>query len=122
MRDEAYKHLVDALSQGGFVEDSSLQATIDEAKTLAKTTKPISQSDVVDYSFLRAAVKKLQSSRPATQNPKPGTRNYFIASCAREKSKTRSNGTVSLIRSASLAVSMISRAASAFRMPVKEIT
>jgi ABC-type nitrate/sulfonate/bicarbonate transport system substrate-binding protein len=56
--DEAYKYLVDALSQDGFVEDASLQAAIDEAKSLAKITKPIAQSDVVDYSFLRAAVKK----------------------------------------------------------------
>lgn len=56
--EEAYKYLVDALSQDGFVEDSSLQAAIDEARSLAKTTKPISQFDVVDYSFLRAAVKK----------------------------------------------------------------
>jgi len=56
--EEAYKYLVDALSQDGFVEGSSLQAAIDEAKTLAKLTKPITQSDVVDYSFLRAAVKK----------------------------------------------------------------
>jgi NitT/TauT family transport system substrate-binding protein len=56
--EEAYKYLVDALSQDGFVEDSSLQAAIDEAKTLAKITKPINQSDVVDYSFLRAAVKR----------------------------------------------------------------
>ena len=36
----------------------ALQAAIDEAKTLAKITKPINQSEVVDYSFLRAAVKK----------------------------------------------------------------
>jgi NitT/TauT family transport system substrate-binding protein len=56
--DEAYNYLIDALSQDGFVEDSSLQAAIDEAKSLAKITKPILQSDVVDYSFLRAAVKK----------------------------------------------------------------
>jgi hypothetical protein len=35
-----------------------LEAAIDEAKTLAKITKPILHSDVVDYSFLRAAVKK----------------------------------------------------------------
>ena len=42
----------------GFVEDSSLQAAIDEAKTLAKLTKSIPQSDIVDYSFLRAALKK----------------------------------------------------------------
>jgi len=56
--EEAYKYLVDALSQDGFVDDGSLQAAIDEAKGLAKVVKPISQSDVVDYSFLRAATKK----------------------------------------------------------------
>ena len=56
--EEAYKYLIDALSQDGFVDDSSLQAAIDEAKGLAKITKPISQSDVVNYSFLRAATKK----------------------------------------------------------------
>jgi len=56
--EEAYKYLIDALSQDGFVDDSSLQAAIDEAKGLAKTTKPVNQSDVVDYSFLRAATKK----------------------------------------------------------------
>ena len=56
--EEAYKYLLDALSQDGFVDDSSLQAAIDEAKSLARITKPISQSDVVDYSFLRAATKK----------------------------------------------------------------
>jgi hypothetical protein len=58
MMQEAYKYLIDALAQDGFVEDRSLQAAIDEAKSLAKTTKTISQSDVVDYSFLRTAVKK----------------------------------------------------------------
>ena len=56
--EEAYKYLIDALSQDGFVDDSSLQAAIDEAKGLAKIIKPISQSDVVNYSFLRAATKK----------------------------------------------------------------
>ena len=56
--ERAHKYLVDALSQDGVVEDSSLQAAIDKAKSLAKITKPISQSDVIDYSFLRAAVKK----------------------------------------------------------------
>ena len=56
--EEAYKYLIDALSQDGFVDDTALQAAIDEAKSLAKVTKPISQSDVVDYSFLRAATKK----------------------------------------------------------------
>ena len=56
--EEAYKYLVDALSQDGFVEDSALQAAIDEAKTLAKITRPVAQSDVVDYSFLRTALKR----------------------------------------------------------------
>jgi len=56
--EEAYKYLIDALSQDGFVDDSSLQAAIDEAKSLARIPNPIGQSDVVDYSFLRAATKK----------------------------------------------------------------
>jgi ABC-type nitrate/sulfonate/bicarbonate transport system substrate-binding protein len=56
--EEAYKYLVDALSQDGFVDDRALQAAIDEAKTLAKIIKPINQSEVVDYSFLRSAVKQ----------------------------------------------------------------
>jgi ABC-type nitrate/sulfonate/bicarbonate transport system substrate-binding protein len=56
--EEAYKYLVDALSQDGFVDDNVLQAAIEEAKSVTKVTKPISALDVVDYSFLRAAVKK----------------------------------------------------------------
>jgi len=56
--EEAYKYLIDALSQDGFVDEVSLQAAIDEAKALAKINKPVSQADVVDYSFLRAATKK----------------------------------------------------------------
>lgn len=50
--------MIEALSQEGFVDDGSLQAAIDEAKILAKITKPINLADVVDYSFLRTAVKK----------------------------------------------------------------
>ena len=56
--EEAYKYLADAIAQDGFVDDGALQAAIDEAKTLAKVTKAINPSDIVDYSFLRAAVKK----------------------------------------------------------------
>jgi len=56
--EEAYNYLIEALSQDGFVDGATLQAAIDEAKSLAKITKPISESDVVDYSFLRAATKK----------------------------------------------------------------
>jgi len=57
--EEAYKYLVDALAQDGFVDDASLNAAIDEAKTLSKITKPIAQSDVVDYSFVDKAKKEL---------------------------------------------------------------
>ncbi|MGE5220767.1 MAG: ABC transporter substrate-binding protein [Chloroflexota bacterium] len=56
--EEAYKYMIEALSQEGFVDDGSLQAAIDEAKILAKITKPINLADVVDYSFLRTAEKK----------------------------------------------------------------
>jgi ABC-type nitrate/sulfonate/bicarbonate transport system substrate-binding protein len=58
MTEEAYKVLVDALSQDGVVDDSVLQAAIDEAKSITHVTKPVSHGDVVDYSFLRAAMKK----------------------------------------------------------------
>ena len=58
MTEEAYKVLVDALSQDGIVDDSVLQAAIDEARNVTNITKPISHVDVVDYSFLRAAMKK----------------------------------------------------------------
>ena len=56
--EEAYKYLVDALAQDGFVEDSSLQAAIDEAKSPGENHQADPAIDVVDYSFLRAAVKK----------------------------------------------------------------
>jgi NitT/TauT family transport system substrate-binding protein len=56
--EEAYKYLADALSQDGFVDENALQAAIDEARSLAKVTKPVRTEDVVDYSFLRAALKK----------------------------------------------------------------
>lgn len=51
MMEEAYKYLVDALSQGGFVDDASLQAAIDEAKSLAKITKSINPSDIATTAF-----------------------------------------------------------------------
>jgi NitT/TauT family transport system substrate-binding protein len=47
--EEAYKYLIDALSQDGFVDDSSLQAAIDEAKGLAKITKPIRMSSTIVF-------------------------------------------------------------------------
>ena len=42
---------LNVLAQDGFVEDKSLQAASDEAETLARITKSIHQSDIVDYSF-----------------------------------------------------------------------
>jgi hypothetical protein len=65
--DEACKYLVDALAQDGFVDNKALQAAIDEAKSVVNVSKPISESDVVDYSFLRAAVKKQQRPSPESR-------------------------------------------------------
>lgn len=38
--------MIDALSKDGMVEDSVLQAAIDEAKAVAKVSKPASHADV----------------------------------------------------------------------------
>ena len=35
-----------------------LKNSIDEAKAMVGATKPVSRADVVDYSFLRAAIKQ----------------------------------------------------------------
>jgi ABC-type nitrate/sulfonate/bicarbonate transport system substrate-binding protein len=56
--EEAYKVMTDALSNDGFVEDTVLQSAIDEAKAVGNVTKPVSHADVVDYSFLRDAIKR----------------------------------------------------------------
>ena len=56
--EEAYKFMIDALSNNCLVEDSVLQSAIDEAKAVANLTKPISHADVVDYSFLREAIRR----------------------------------------------------------------
>jgi ABC-type nitrate/sulfonate/bicarbonate transport system substrate-binding protein len=55
--EEGYNVLVDALSQDGLVDDNVLRMAIDEAKGVAGVTKPVTEADVVDYSFLRAALK-----------------------------------------------------------------
>ena len=52
MMEKAYKYLVD---------EASLRAAIDAAKSVAKITQSINPSDIADYSFLRAAVKAKQS-------------------------------------------------------------
>lgn len=56
--EEAYDYLVDALSQDGAVEEAILQRAIDDARKSLGVTKSIEQKDVVDYSFLRAALGK----------------------------------------------------------------
>jgi ABC-type nitrate/sulfonate/bicarbonate transport system substrate-binding protein len=56
--EEAYKVMVDALSNDGIVEDSVLQSAIDEAKAVAHVAKPVTHADVADYSFLRDAIKR----------------------------------------------------------------
>jgi len=54
--EEAYDYMIDSLSQDGFVESSVLDKAIQDAKKLVGSDKPITQADVVDYSFLRAAL------------------------------------------------------------------
>jgi hypothetical protein len=56
--EEAENNPVGALAEDGCAEDSSLQAVIDEAKTLARITNSLPNCDIVDFRFLRAAVKK----------------------------------------------------------------
>jgi NitT/TauT family transport system substrate-binding protein len=56
--EEAYDYMVDSLAQDGFVEPSVLEKAIEDAKQLVGSDKPITPADVVDYSFLRAALKK----------------------------------------------------------------
>jgi ABC-type nitrate/sulfonate/bicarbonate transport system substrate-binding protein len=56
--EEAYKVMIDALSNDGIVDESVLQSAIDEAKTVVNITKPVSHADVVDYSFLRDAIER----------------------------------------------------------------
>jgi ABC-type nitrate/sulfonate/bicarbonate transport system substrate-binding protein len=55
--EEAYKVMIDALSNDGIVEDSVLQSAIDEAKAVANVTKPVTHADVTDYNFLREAIR-----------------------------------------------------------------
>ena len=56
--EEAYDYLVDALSQDGVVEDVILQRAIDDAKKSLAVSKLIEQKDIVDYTFIRAALAK----------------------------------------------------------------
>jgi NitT/TauT family transport system substrate-binding protein len=55
--EEAYDYMVDSLAHDGVVEAPVLEKAIEEAKKLVGSEKSISPADVVDYSFLRAALR-----------------------------------------------------------------
>jgi len=56
--EEAYDYMIDSLSQDGYVEPAVLDKAIEEAKKFVGSNKPVTQADVVDYSFLRVALAK----------------------------------------------------------------
>lgn len=56
--EEAYEYLIDSLSQDGFAQPAVIERAIESAKKLVRSDKPVSQADIVDYTFLRAALKK----------------------------------------------------------------
>lgn len=56
--EEAYDYMLDSLAQDGFVEPAVLDKAIEEAKKFVGSERPVTQADVVDYSFLRAALKR----------------------------------------------------------------
>ena len=55
--EETYDYLLDSLTQDGFVEPSVLEKAIEDAKKLVGSERTVAAKDVVDYSFLRAALK-----------------------------------------------------------------
>jgi ABC-type nitrate/sulfonate/bicarbonate transport system substrate-binding protein len=56
--EEAYEYMVDSLSADGFVDDSVLENAIKTAKKTLGVSKTLNAADIVDYSFLREALKK----------------------------------------------------------------
>ncbi|MBI4527515.1 MAG: ABC transporter substrate-binding protein [Deltaproteobacteria bacterium] len=56
--EEAYDLMLDSLSSDGFVEESVIENSIQQAKKLLGVTKPVSAADIVDYSFLAEVVKR----------------------------------------------------------------
>ncbi|MGE5219120.1 MAG: ABC transporter substrate-binding protein [Chloroflexota bacterium] len=56
--EEAYDYMLDSLSSDGIVEDAVLERAIQTAKKVLGANKPVSVGDIVDYSFLREALKK----------------------------------------------------------------
>ena len=56
--EQAYDYMLDSLSSDGLVEDSVMERAIQGAKKMLGVSKPMSAADIVDYSFLREALKK----------------------------------------------------------------
>ena len=63
MATEMFKQVTRVLTKDAYVKPESVQVLIDLARESAKVTKPVSVSEVVDYSFLDKARKELGMSR-----------------------------------------------------------
>jgi ABC-type nitrate/sulfonate/bicarbonate transport system substrate-binding protein len=59
MAGEMFKQVTRVLTKDAYVKPESVQVLIDLARESAKVTKPISVSEVVDYSFVDKARKEL---------------------------------------------------------------
>ena len=59
MATEMFKQVTRVLTKDAYVKPESVQVLIDLARESAKVTKPVSVSEVVDYSFLDKARKEL---------------------------------------------------------------
>jgi NitT/TauT family transport system substrate-binding protein len=56
---EMFRHVTRVLTKDAYVKPESVQVLVDLARESAKVTKPVSTTDVVDYSFLDKARKEL---------------------------------------------------------------
>src|SRR6516162_312412 len=63
MAAEMSRHVSRVLTKDAYVRPESVQVLIDLARESAKVTKPVSVSEVVDYSFLDKARKELRITR-----------------------------------------------------------
>ena len=63
MATEMFKQVTRVLTKDAYVKPEAVQVLIDLARESAKVTKPVSVSEVVDYSFLDKARKELGMSR-----------------------------------------------------------
>jgi len=59
MATEIFKQVTRVLTKDAYVKPESVQVLIDLARESAKVTKPVSVSEVIDYSFLDRARKEL---------------------------------------------------------------